>query len=97
MQTTRAKIAIVMLACCALFAAGVQALMTSTGAWNNFDSLALAWYLVLVLAPLIGVYCFVLICRTQAGSRRWAWLGLLLIPQLYIWFLFVRELFHYWT
>jgi hypothetical protein len=53
--------------------------------------------LVLVLAPLIGVYCFVLICRTQAGSRRWAWLGLLLIPQLYIWFLFVRELFHYWT
>lgn len=45
MQATRAKIGSVMLICHALFATGVWALMTSPGAWNQFERLALTWYL----------------------------------------------------
>jgi hypothetical protein len=94
-QATRAHFAGLLSVCFVLCAVGVWVFCAGTGK-NGFDSLPLAWYCVLVLAPVIAVASVVAMWRVRVGSDWWLWTGVvLLLPQLYVLFVAASGVLHY--
>ena len=92
---TRAHFAVVLSVCFVLSAVGAWVFFASNGK-NGFDSLPLAWYCVLVLAPLVAFGSVVAMWRIRVGSHWWLWAGvLLLLPQLYVLFVAASGVLHY--
>jgi hypothetical protein len=95
LRVTRVHLSVMLAICFALCRAGVYAFWIGQGK-NGFDSLPLVWYLVLVLGPLLSLGCFISMWRVRAGSGWWLGVGaLLLIPQLFVWFVAVDGVLHY--
>ena len=94
-QATRAHFAVVVSVCFVLCAVGVWVFCAGTGK-NGFDSLPLAWYCVLVLAPVIAAASVVAMWLVGVGSDWWLWTGVvLLLPQLYVLFVAGSGVLHY--
>ncbi len=95
LQITRARLCSIALMCFAACAAGVWSFCVQQSK-NGFASLPLIWYLVLVLAPLVALTCFVTMCQVKQGSGSWLFVGgLLVAPQLLILVMAVDGILHY--
>jgi len=95
LQITRPRLCVVAFICLMACAAAVWTFCVQQSK-NGFASLPLIWYVVLMLAPLLAVTCFVTMCRVKEGSGSWVLLGaLLVVPQLLIWVMALDGVLHY--
>lgn len=95
LRINRLHLGSVLVICFALCAAGVRAYLQGHGK-TGLEYLPLVWYLVLVAAPLLSLGCFLAMLRVRAGSDWWLGLGLLLLlPQLFVWFIAVAGVLHF--
>ena len=95
LRITRVHLGIALVICFMLCVAGVRAFWIGQ-VGTGFDTLSLAWYLVLALGPLVSLGCFIAMWRVGAGSGWWLGVGaLLLVPQLFVWLVIVDGVLHY--
>jgi hypothetical protein len=95
LRTTRAGLGCISSICLAGCAAGVRAFFAGQSK-NGFASLPLAWYLALMLGPLLAFTCFLAMWRVREGSNLWLWLGAVLVaPQLLVWVMTLDGVLHY--
>ncbi len=95
LRITRVHLGVVVILCFLLCAAGVCVFWIGQGK-NGFDTLPLAWHLILVVSPMISLGCLIAMSRVKVGSKWWLSIGALLVgPQLFAWLATVDGVLHY--